>query len=126
MPINPRFTRILKIGSPQALDCAPMVVGETSVIALDFFNWTGAANINSASATVANVPAGGSAVLTISGSCSSGEIPIAEGGTGQAGSGIMTTVVANAVGIARLTVTVLTTDGQTLIGYVHVPVQAFT
>lgn len=107
---------------PQAPDFSSMDVGETITGALDFGRWldTGVTVTSVVSVVAANyLPPTGSAFVQTVGSSQIGTISVAEGGTGTASAGVLQQWQGLNVGVARVTIAVQTSDGQTLIAWAH-------
>lgn len=110
---------------PQAPDFSPMDVGETITGAIDFGAWldAGVSIASVVSVSVANyLPATGSAFITLTGSPLIGTVSTSEGGSGISNAAVLQQWVGANPGTARITITVTTSDGQTLIGWAHQPV----
>jgi hypothetical protein len=94
------------------------------IVAIDFANWlpTNVTISSITSVTVANyypnLP-GDPAYITTSGPPSTGTAPISEGGSGVANAAVLQKLIGAAAGTARVTATITTSDGQTLIGWAH-------
>jgi hypothetical protein len=107
---------------PQGPDTSPMDIGEQVTAAIDFAKWLnpGVTIVSITSFIATNQsPSGGSAYVTASGAAQIGTAQPGVGGSGVASAAVLQLIVGVAVGIARLTATIVTSDGQTLIGWVH-------
>lgn len=124
--LNTRLTgSTLRLAMPQGPDISPMDVGETITGGIDFSPWLAGATINSIVSVVATnyLPASGSPFAALVGSPAIGTIPVSKGGSGNSNTSVLQQWQGLASGIIRITITVVTSDGQTLIGWVHQPVQ---
>ncbi|HEV2550801.1 MAG TPA: hypothetical protein VGU20_26045 [Stellaceae bacterium] len=120
-----KLASILGLAMPQGPDFSQMDVGETPTPALDFVNWLtpGATLASITSVVITNYsPTGGAAFVTASGSPQIGTAPAALGGSGTANTAVLQKLTGVNPGTARITITVVTSDGQTLIGWAHQPV----
>lgn len=107
---------------PQGPDFSLMDVGETVTGAIDFSNWleSGVTIASIVSVAASNyLPSTGSAFLTLTGSPQIGSVPVAEGGSGIANTAVLQQWTGINPGTARITITITTSDGQTLIGWAH-------
>lgn len=126
-----RFVSLLGLPVPKGPDCSVMDVGETVTGAIDFDRWlpAGVSITSIVSITVANyqpIPGRqGSTLpyLSLSGSAQIGTAPVAQGGSGVFRHAILQKWTGLEPGIARVTAKITTSDGQTLSGWVHQPVQ---
>ncbi|MGC2393841.1 MAG: LamG-like jellyroll fold domain-containing protein [Methylovirgula sp.] len=116
------FTSKLRLPMPQGPDFSAMDIGETVTGAIDFAAWIpSGVSIASISSVVASnyYPAGGAAYVTLVGSARIGTSPISIGGSGVGNAAILQQWMGVNSGIARITVTVVTSDGQILVGWAH-------
>lgn len=125
--LAPRKTAsLLGLPVPQGPDLSVMDVGETVNGSVDFSKWlpSGTTIASIVSVTVANYyPEGGSNYIELDGVPVIGTVPASLGGSGVANAAVLQQWTGLAPGIARVTATILTSDDQTLIGWVHQPVQ---
>lgn len=114
---------LLELNVPQASDFSLMNVGEVVTGGLDFGLWLNPGvtiEPMTLSVTVMNYsPAGGSSYVSLVGDPQLGTIPQSRGGSGIKNASVLQQWHGLAVGIARITFTVQTTDGETLIGWAH-------
>jgi hypothetical protein len=101
-----------------------MDVGETVNGWIDFAQWldlVAGEVVSSVLSVVATnySPLGGIAYVTIAGSAAVGTVPIAIGGSGVTNASVLQQWTGVAPGVARITMTVLTSAGQTLIAWGH-------
>lgn len=121
-----RFASFLELQMPQGRDFSCIDIGETVTGAIDFANWLspGATIASVSSVAAANYfpLTTGSAYVNLTGSATIGTVPTSEGGSGIANTAVLQQWIGANVGTARITVTITTSDGQTLIGWAHQPV----
>jgi hypothetical protein len=120
------FASRLGLPMPRGRDFSKMDVGETVTGAIDFAAWLPAGvSIASITSFVATnyFPNTGSAFVETQGSPSVGTVPVSEGGSGVTDVAVLQQWTGLAPGVARLTATITTSDGQTLIGWAHQQVQ---
>jgi hypothetical protein len=134
-PLNPllistlrfrTFTSLPGLKMPQGRDFGTMGVGETVTGSIDFGNWLDAgvtiASIVSVIASNFFPSASGSAYVNLTGSAAIGTVPTSGGGSGVTNAAILQQWTGANPGTARITITIITSDGQTLIGWAHQPV----
>lgn len=116
---------ILGLPVPQGPDFSVMDVGETVNGSVDFSKWLppGTTIASVVSVTVANYySAGGSAYIALNGPAAIGTVPVSLGGSGIVNAAVLQQWTGLLPGTARVTATIMTSDGQELIGWVHQPV----
>lgn len=122
-PMQFRITAsTLPVNMPQGPDFSLMDVGETITGTIDFSRWLppGVTIASVVSVTAANVPSGtDSPYIRIIGNPMIGVAPWVTGGSGIAGTAVLQQWQGVAVGTVRATITILTSDGQTLSGWAH-------
>ena len=111
---------------PKGPDFSLMDVGETVTGAIDFSVWLqpGATITSIVSVTAVNYypSAEGNSYLTLVGTPQIGTAAQSAGGSGTLNTAVLQQWAGIGAGTARITVTVETSDGQTLIGWAHQPV----
>lgn len=118
-----KFISVLRITMPQGPDFSSMDVGETVTGAIDFSAWlpggTTIASIVSVTAANYNARSGAPASVDLVGIAQIGAASMSEGGSGVADAAVLQQWTGLYPGVARITVAITTSDGQTLIGWAH-------
>jgi hypothetical protein len=111
---------------PQVDDFSAMAVGETVSGWCDFSNWLDPSEVltSAAVSTTNYVPGAGAPIVTTVAAPSIGAVPVALGGSGRANASVIQQWRGARVGTARVTFTVKTGAGQTLIAWGHQRVAA--
>jgi len=119
------FASTVRLQMPQGRDCSLMDVGETVTGGIDFAPWLASGVTIASIVSVAAVnyfPSGGSAYVTLTGSAQIGTIPTNLGGSGTTNTSVLQQWTGVAIGTARITIKITTSDGQTLEAWTHQPV----
>lgn len=111
---------------PQGPDFSPLDVGETVLGAMDFAKWLapGVSIASVTSFTATNIPVGGAPCVTPTGPANIGTAPPSLGGSGSKNTAVLQQWRGMVAGSVLFNCTIVTSDGQTLIGWAHGTVQA--